>query len=399
MFNDYNKYGLEDVSLKIPISFCNKAIISISSYLDESINSYGALLQAMNRYSKELDQIKSKIKELIVCTPSNIFSENEEGTIKDQIDKASEDLFSELYIKSSKYERLRSIKDIVEFIADDGDKTYEDVFELLINTNNKENEIEYCYYNGDKTYDYNTLTLLDRNVNDIRSRIVDHANKYNLNYNNLYNKDNKGKYIIEILNDKVKKFEPYITSDGVIYYNTKEEAEDVIKDIIFDISPYPYMEFSYIKKHENLFIGYDQDSFIKFINNNKEVFTIDFINRIYPENTVRFNHNTKLTQQDIDGFISFIQSRLFVIINNIFKMNAEEFNALYITYMENKVNSVNNNLPKDLNKILVKVIDDINSIEIINNINNLGDYEFLNTFVESCLEVLIKPLYRIMLIE
>lgn len=373
----------------LPFSFSNRACLLLSVIDDEHIYDYNDLENSIIENENIIREIECSIKELIVATPCHIFSDNEEGTVKEQLDEASSILFSDLARAQAKAEKLYILKEFIIDIAESNNRSYKDVFGLLIKNSSEPNEINYRYYKGDLIYDIRTMDVFDRNVSDIFYRALDSADKYNLNYDGVFTNQDKGKFYIEIINENTNKYNLYIDTNGVVYYDTKEEAEDKVKNEIFNVSSSSYMSLNYIKNHIDLYTDPEKDSFIRLAKENCEEFIKYFIENIYYKDTIRFHNGFALSDNGFpENLLSLIFSRLLNVINNIKEMSKEDFSELLNEYIQTKMAAQ----PKTSQ---IKIIDEFNESDIIKDINTMPDYCFLNNFVESCLSAIISKLYRI----
>lgn len=374
-----------------PISVGNNICTLHSIITDNELYSYSDIKEELQELSERITSLKGNIKELIVATPKDLFVDNECGTVKEQLDEASDDLFSALHRACAEYERLYVLQVMLEEIAEQIDQPVNKVFELFIkNVLDNQNVIDYRYYNGDNIYNLQDMTVNDRTVSDMVDRALDNADIFNLNYNNTLTDFNKNKFVIRIYNSKDNNYQLYVSPKGKIFYDLEEDAKFAVLNNILNIHTSNYITYNYIKNHKDMFTNVDYDGFLKSAISNKEEFIKEFIKKIYDDTSVRFNHQLN---SDCAPLMSLLQSRLLSIINDILS-DEKHINNLFNEYVKNHIDR-NNEIPKELQNVLIKIIENFMDENLLNDINNLSDYSFLNKFIETAIYINLKKLYKI----
>lgn len=363
-------------------------VISLLKENNQDIYTYNGLVDLLTELNTKVSKLKCSIKELIVATPNNLFTDNENGTVKEQIDTSSNQLFSELSSTEDKLSRLVVLKDFIDYMAESAGMPYEDVFNFLLRNNR--NNINYHYFNGKDTYDRNTMDLLDRNVDDIISRAIDNVNVSNINYDWSLTDSVKGKFYIEIFDKDTNKYKLFVNNDGVVYYDSKAAAVSTVKIDGFDVFSNNYISVSYIKSHPDMFIGTDNKSFMSVMDENKKAFMENFIRRLYHGQEVRFPNDRDTDNKSVKfDFIGLIKQRLVDVIGAFKDSDDSYLTKLFNEHIEKIFTT------QQVKVEGVKVVDVDDRDEIINKISELNGYEFLNNFVESALEIIIGGLYRV----
>jgi hypothetical protein len=385
---ELNKIFMPMNNVAVPFSYL-KNILFIVSLLKENsqdICTYTGLIDSINELNNNVSKLRASIKELIVATPNNLFTDNEDGTVKEQVDAASNQFFDDLSLCEANLSRLVTLKDFIDYTAESSGWSYDEVFNFLLRDNN----INYRYFNGKYVYDIKTMDLLDRNVDDIINRALDNVDHVNLNYTGALSDSVSGKFYVEIFDKNTNRYNLFINNDGVVYYDSKKDAVAALKINGFDVFSSNYISASYIKSHPEMFIGTDNKSFMAVMDENEKVFTENFIRLLYPEQDVRFSgireDDNKSTLFDL---ICIIKKRLVDVIGAIKDADNSYLNKLINEHVEKTLG---------LRKVKVediKVVDLNGRDDIINKIYELNDYEFLNNFVESALEIVIGGLYRV----
>lgn len=375
---------LSSSQIIIPFSFKNRVCTFLPLLSNNEVYSFEDLMYEINESKSKVVSIQAQIKELIVATPKDLFTENEEGTVKDQVDDKSEELFSNLWSTQAKFEQLTQVKTILDEISGSCGISCKEAFESLFREEFADNNIEYRYYKGSDTYDIRNMSVFDRNVSDIKARALDNSDQSNLNYKDRLIGDQKNKFFIEI-QDSENHFTKFVDSEGRLFFDSKEDAERVVISNVFCLSTSQFLDFGWIKNHCEMFVGIDNDSFFDLILKNKEEFCKMFIERLYPESDVRFHGG----EQDPHPFILKIQDRLLNLIDRFKGMARSEYNSLFNAYVSKILNEKPDDHPE------IKVIDNFVVSEIVERLGKMSDYEFLNTFVKICLKLSVKDLYRI----
>lgn len=366
-------------------------LLFISSVLTENndgIYNYTGLADSINELNNKILKLRWSIKELIVATPNNLFTDNENGTVKEQVDTVADNLFYELSFAEDNRSRLIALKDFIDHMAERSGISNDDVFNLLLRDNY--NNINYRYFNGKDTYDTKTMDLLDRNVDDIINRALDNVDRVNLNYNGVLTDNVNGKFYVEIFDKNTNRYNLFIDKYGVVYYDSKKDALNAIKINGFDVFSSNYISASYIKSHPDMFIGSKNKSFMTVMDENKKVFTENFIRRLYPGQEVRFSSDREDgNKSDKFDFTGIMKKRLVDVIGKIKDADNSYLSKLINEHVEKILSSPQAKVED------IKVVELYDLDDIINKISELNDYEFLNNFVESSLEIIIGDLYRV----
>lgn len=363
-------------------------VISLLKENNQDIYTYNGLVDSITELNNKVSKLKCSIKELIVATPNNLFADNENGTVKEQVDAATANLFSELSSTGDNLSRLVVLKDFIDYMAESSGMSYDDVFNFLLRDNN--NNINYRYFSGKDTYDRNTMDLLDRNVDDIINRALDNADRTNINYTGALADSVKGKFYVEIFDKNTNRYNLFINNDGVVYYDSSKDAIDALKINGFDVFSANYISASYIKSHPDMFIGTDNKSFMTVMDENEKVFIESFIRRLYQGQEVRFSGTREDNNKSmLPDLIDLIKKRLFDVICAIKDSDNSYLRKLFNEHIEKILTS------EQVKAEDIKVVDADGHDEIFNKISELNDYEFLNNFVESAIEIIIGGLYRV----
>lgn len=368
----------------IPFSFKKRVCTFLPLLADNEVYSFEDLIYEINESKNKVISIQAQIKELIVATPKDLFTDNEEGTVKDQVDEKSEELFSDLWSSQAKFEQLTQVKTILGEISESCEISCKEAFQSLFREEVVDNNIDYRYYKGADTYDIRNMSVFDRNVSDIRSRALDNSDLANLNYKDRLIDDQTNKFFIEI-QDSENHFTKFVDSDGRLLFDSKEDAERVVLNNVFCLSTSQFLDFSWVKNHCEMFTGIDEDSFFDLVLKNKEEFCKMFIEYLYPESDVRF-HGRK---RDPHPFVLKVQDRLLNLIDRVKGMKQADYNGLFNDYACKILHEKTEESPE------IKVVEEFASDEIIGKLNKIADYEFLNVFVKICLSLSVKDLYRI----
>jgi hypothetical protein len=368
----------------IPFSFKNRVCTFLPLMYDNEVYSFEDLMYEINEAKSKVISIQAQIKELIVATPKDLFTENEEGTVKDQIDYKSEELFSNLWSVQAKFEQLTQVKTILDEISERSEISCEEAFNSLFREEFAENRMEYRYYKGSDTYDIQNMSVFDRNVSDIKARALDNSDQSNLNYKDRLIGDQKYKFFIEI-QDSENHFTKFIDSEGRLFFDSKEDAERVVINNVFCLSVNQFLDLSWIKNHCEMFVGIDNDSFFDLVLKNKEDFCKRFIKELYYDSDVRFHGK----RQDPHPFILKVQDRLLNLIDRFKEMDQTDYNELFNEYAKKFLNEKEKKQPE------IEVINNFAASEIVEKFDKIADYEFLNIFVKICLKLSVKDLYRI----
>ena len=368
----------------IPFSFKKRVCTFLPLLADNEVYSFEDLIYEINESKNKVISIQAQIKELIVATPKDLFTDNEEGTVKDQVDEKSEELFSDLWSSQAKFEQLTQVKTIMDEISESCEISCKEAFQSLFREEAVDNNIDYRYYKGADTYDIRSMSVFDRNVSDIRSRALDNSDIANLNYKDRLIDDQTNKFLIEI-QDSENHFTKFVDSDGRLFFDSKEDAERVVLNNVFCLSTSQFLDFRWVKNHCEMFTGIDEDSFFDLVLKNKEEFCKMFIEYLYPKSDVRF-HGRK---RDPHPFVLKVQDRLLNLIDRVKGMKQADYNELFNDYACKILKEQTEESSG------IKVVEEFASDEIIGKLNKISDYEFLNVFVKICLKLSVKDLYRI----
>lgn len=375
---------LSSSQIIIPFSFKNRVCTFLPLLSNNEVYSFEDLMYEINESKSKVVSIQSQIKELIVATPKDLFTDNEEGTVKDQVDDKSEELFSNLWSTQAKFEQLSQVKTILDEISGSCGISCKEAFELLFREEFADNDIEYRYYKGPDVYDIRNMSVFDRNVSDIKARALDNSDQSNLNYKNRLIGDQEYKFFIEI-QDSGNHFTKFVDSEGRLFFDSKEDAERVVINNVFCLSTSQFLDFGWIKNHCEMFVGTDNDSFFDLVLKNKEEFCKMFIKHLYLDSEVRFHDR----EQDPHPFILKVQDRLLNLIDRIKGMTQTEYNSLFNDYA---IKMLKENAD---DHVKIRVVESFGCSEIIEKLGEMSDYEFLNTFVKICLKLSVKDLYRV----
>lgn len=375
---------LSSSQIIIPFSFKNRVCTFLPLLSNNEVYSFEDLNYEINEAKSKVVSIQSQIKELIVATPKDLFTDNEEGTVKDQVDGKSEELFSNLWSVQAKFEQLTQVKTILDEISGSCGISCKEAFESLFREEFADNNIEYRYYKGSNTYDIQNMSVFDRNVSDIKARALDNSDQSNLNYKDRLTGDQKCKFFIEI-QDSENHFTKFVDSEGRLFFDSKEDAERVVINNVFCLSTSQFLDFGWIKNNCEMFVGIDNDSFFDLVLKNKEEFCKMFIKSLYSDSEVRFHRG----KQDPHPFILKVQDRLLNLIDRIKGMTQTEYNSLFNDYAIKILKE------KTDDHVEVQVIESFDCLEIVERLGEMPDYEFLNTFVKICLKLSVKDLYRV----
>lgn len=376
--------ALSSSQIIIPFSFKNRVCTFLPLLSNNEVYSFEDLMYEINECKSKVVSIQSQIKELIVATPKDLFTDNEEGTVKDQVDDKSEELFSNLWSAQAKFEQLTQIKTILDEISGSCEISCKEAFESLFREDFADNNIEYRYYKGSDVYDIRNMSVFDRNVSDIKARALDNSDQSNLNYKDRLIGDQKYKFFIEI-QDSENHFTTFVDSEGRLFFDSKKDAERVVISNVFCLSSGQFLDFGWIKDHYEMFVGIDNDSFFDLVLKNKEEFCKMFIEYLYSDSEVHFHRE----MQDPYPFILKVQDRLLNLIDRIKGMTQTEYNSLFNDYA---IKIVKENAT---DYVKIRVVESFDCPEIIEKLDGIPDYEFLNTFVKICLKLSVKDLYRI----
>lgn len=370
----------------IPFSFKNRVCTFLSLLSNNEVYSFEDLIYEINESKSKVVSIQAQIKELIVATPKDLFTDNEEGTVKYQIDYKSEELFSNLWSAQAKFEQLTQVKTILDEVSENCGISRQESFESLFREEFADNDIEYRYYKGSNTYDIRNMSVFDRNVSDIKARALDNSDQSNLNYKNRLTGAQTNKFFIEI-QDSENHFTKFVDSEGRLFFDSKEDAERVVISNVFCLTVSQFLDFGWIKNHSEIFVGIDNDSFFDLVLKNKEDFCKMFIEYLYSDSTVRF-HDRDHNNNPHD-FILNVQDRLFNLIARIKGMKQTDYNSLFDDYATKILNK------KTDERAAVKVVGNFGCSEVVEKLGEISDYEFLHNFVKICLKLSVKDLYRI----
>lgn len=376
--------ALSSSQIIIPFSFKNRVCTFLPLLSNNEVYSFEDLMYEINESKSKVVSIQSQIKELIVATPKDLFTENEEGTVKDQVDDKSEELFSNLWSAQAKFEQLTQIKTILDEISGSCEISCKEAFESLFREDFADNNIEYRYYKGSDVYDIRNMSVFDRNVSDIKARALDNSDQSNLNYKDRLIGDQKYKFFIEI-QDSENHFTTFVDSEGRLFFDSKKDAERVVISNVFCLSSGQFLDFGWIKDHYEMFVGIDNDSFFDLVLKNKKEFCKMFIEYLYSDSEVRFHRG----KQDLHPFILKVQDRLLNLIDRIKEMTQTEYNSLFNDYATKILNE------KTTDHTGILVVENFGCPEIVKRLEEAPDYEFLNIFVKICLKLSVKDLYRV----
>lgn len=372
----------------IPFSLNNRICTFLPLLGSNKIYSFEDLVYEITESKNKVILFQSQIKELIVATPKDLFTDNEEGTVKDQVDNKSDELFSNLWSEQAKFEQLTQIKTILDEVSETCEISCREAFETLFRDEFADNNIEYRYYNGSNTYDVCNMCVLDRNVSDIRARALDNADIANLNYKDRLVGCQKYKFFIEI-QDSNNHFTKFVDSDGRLFFDSEERAERALINNCFCLSVSQFLDFEWIKKHCEMFTGVNKDSFFDLVLKNEDEFCKMFIKGLYSDSTVRFHGKNPGSHP----FILKVHDHLINLIDQIKEMKRKEYAELFNDYAVKFLHEKTDECSE------IRVVENFVSSGIIERLYKIPDYEFLSIFVEVCLKLSLKDLYRIVRVE